>query len=84
MVINGKIDAIKALREAASNATVERNDQSGRNEIRCGLGLKEAKDLVEAIEAYVLYRFVEDLMTTSGVARTILTQIQAARVVPPR
>jgi len=80
MVINGKIDAIKALREAASNATVERNNQTGQHEIRCGLGLKEAKDLVEAIEAYVLYRFVEDLMTTSGVARTILTQIQAARI----
>ena len=78
MVINSKIEAIKNIREAASRAQVVKNDQTGRYEIQCGLGLKEAKDLYEAIEAYVVRRFVDDLAHTSQVARGILLQMQSS------
>lgn len=79
MVLNSKIEAIKAIREAASHATIEKNDQTGRFEIRCGLGLKEAKDLYEAIEGLVVRAFVTDLAHTSQVARGILVMLANER-----
>ncbi len=82
MVISGKIEAIKLIREAASNAEVVKNLETGRHEIRCGIGLLQAKQLYEAIEAYVVRRFVEDLAHTSQVARGLLVQIESQHTDP--
>lgn len=80
MVINSKIEAIKNIREAATKAEVVKNLETGRTEIRCGLGLKDAKDLYEAIEAYAVRNFVDNLAHTSTVARGLLVQMQNQNV----
>lgn len=80
MVIGSKIEAIKLICEAATRAEVVKNDQTGRFEIRCGIGLLDAKLLYEAIEAFVERRFVEDLAHTSQVARGILISLQGEHV----
>jgi hypothetical protein len=47
-MIENKIVAIKKLREAAAQATFERNE-TGHMEIRPGIHLREAKELVEEV-----------------------------------
>lgn len=49
MVVHGKIDAIKKVREVGYAVQIIKNDVSGFHELHPGIGLKEAKDLVEAI-----------------------------------
>ena len=58
MKFNNLIEAVKAVREVAARVTIERDD-SGHYVVRCGVGLKDSKDLAEAIMALGVRRFLE-------------------------
>ena len=59
MKFNNLIEAVKAIKLAASKATIEK-DETNRYVVRCGIGLKDTKDLVEAIMAFGVRRFLEE------------------------
>jgi len=61
MKFEGKIAAIKAVREIGSQVRVQRNEETGRLELIPGIGLKEAKDLTEAIMALGVESYIIEI-----------------------
>jgi hypothetical protein len=59
MIVRSKIEAIKEVRMAACKTQIVRNEQTCRMELIPGIGLKDAKDLVEAICDMAVRDFIE-------------------------
>ena len=59
MKFNNLIEAVKAVRDMAHKVNITQNEQTLVWEIRPGFGLKDAKDLAEAIMALGVRRFLE-------------------------
>jgi hypothetical protein len=77
MIVRGKIEAIKALRTASSQVQIFKNQETERTEIIPGLGLKEAKDLVEAIMDMAVQEFLQ--RETERIARLRATTDSVTR-----
>lgn len=59
MKFANKVEAIKAIRADHAATRVELNESTGKYELRFGAGLREEKELVEAIMALGVREFLD-------------------------
>jgi hypothetical protein len=77
MFVANPVEAIKAMRANAQNVQIVRHPETDRFELKFGSGLKDDKDLVEAIMALGVRRYLIRMDNTIADLNALVRQLQA-------